>query len=413
MSAHIDRISWLRSYRKWRYGAAGACAYLASFAVPAQSILNIAFIGLTLLSAVASIARLQSSGIGRSPLILPVLLFAGATSLSILGSVDVSRSLQLSAGLLPALLLFFLISEHFVDVADMRLLFFVLSSVALALAIMLLGIAMTHRGMGPRDWITTLGSPILIVPNDVTFLAVLAPLSLALLYCKPYCAAAVLTVVSLILSVFVACVYQSRGALITLVAGMVCASALIRPRLSLICGFSALALALLVDALLGFPLVTKFATQLENHSRFPLWLAAFAMFRDAPLLGQGPHTFVSFYRPYLHALDLPAWLTHSSADTIPWAHNLYLEMLGEQGIVGLFALGFLLFRGTSIAYSLQSKASGESRILAAGICASLFAFCVAAGFELTLLRLWVVVIMFVFLGVSSHFASSLMRKEVE
>ena len=48
------------------------------------------------------------------------------------------------------------------------------------------------------------GSPILIVPNDVAFLAVIAPLSLALVYLQPRSAVAILALTSMVLSLCVA-----------------------------------------------------------------------------------------------------------------------------------------------------------------------------------------------------------------
>ena len=66
-------------------------------------------------------------------------------------------------------------------------------------------------------------------------------------------------------------------------------------------------------------------------------MTALSMFVDAPILGHGPHTFGLFYLDYLHRLEIPAWI---SVDPRPlsWAHNVYLQVLAEQGIVGALAL---------------------------------------------------------------------------
>jgi hypothetical protein len=92
--------------------------------------------------------------------------------------------------------------------------------------------------------------------------------------------------------------------------------------------------------------------------------------------------------------------------TIPWAHNLYLEVLAERGIVGFAALGVLLVRGLTIAWHTQHAASAEARLLGAGALGGFIGLCGAAAVELSLLREWVVVMLFTFLGISAYLASS-------
>src|SRR5262249_26011036 len=140
--------------------------------------------------------------------------------------------------------------------------------------------------------------------------------------------------------------------------------------------------------------------------RIPLWLAAWGMFRDAPWLGHGPHTFVLLYRSYLHRLSLPTWLP-AEQRLVPWVHNLYLEVLAEQGVVGFTALGILLACGLAVAWRLQRTASADARLLGVGALASLISLCGAAGVELTLLRQWVAVMLFVLLGVIAHLSSAM------
>ena len=95
-------------------------------------------------------------------------------------------------------------------------------------------------------------------------------------------------------------------------------------------------MALVVDALVGFRFVHKALQDWQGNGRLPLWAAALAMFHDAPLLGQGPNSYVLHYRTYLAALHFPTWMEIDPRVT-PWAHNLYVELLAEQGFVGLGA----------------------------------------------------------------------------
>jgi O-antigen ligase len=254
--------------------------------------------------------------------------------------------------------------------------------------------------------VLAVGSPILLVPNDAALLAVLAPLSLATLSQRPRSVGGLMAALALLLSAGAIVLLQSRTALLTMVAALVVAAVLLYGRrqraVTLACGLAPLTLALLVDGAGGFPLVAKLGRQWERggHGRWPLWQAAWAMFLDAPWWGHGPHTFVQLYRSYLHQLDLP-----TSSLVIPWAHNLYLEVLAERGIIGFIALAVLLVHGLVAAWRLQAAATGEARRLGVGALAGLIGLCGAAAVELTFLRQWVVIVFFMMLGIIAHLTS--------
>jgi hypothetical protein len=80
----------------------------------------------------------EGARLHRSPIVYLVGLFLLAAGLSVLISDDEARSLQLSAPLIPAVLLFFLIYEYFDDARDLRHLYACLTIVALGLAVVLL-----------------------------------------------------------------------------------------------------------------------------------------------------------------------------------------------------------------------------------------------------------------------------------
>ena len=179
-----------------------------------------------------------------------------------------------------------------------------------------------------------------------------------------------------------------------------CFATLLRPRLGFASGLLILIPVLIVDALLGFPLLAKFDGFWD--SRIRMWLATWSMFLDAPFTGHGAHTFVLLYKPYLNDLNLPSWVPVDPHATVPWPHNLYLEVLAEQGIVGLVVLVFLLACGLAIAWKLRRAPLSEDRILGAGASAALVSFCFSAIFELSFNRQWVVIILFALLGVLAH-----------
>lgn len=148
-------------------------------------------------------------------LLTPIFLFLFSTIISILLSEVVGLSANLAPSLIPAVLLYFLVAGCCNDAS--RLLppiYFTLSCVSLTFSMTLLWIAWSQTEANPIIWMSYLGSRVLVVPNDLVFLAVITPLSLALVYRKPLSLYGSLSLLSAILSVVVICVFQSRTALV-------------------------------------------------------------------------------------------------------------------------------------------------------------------------------------------------------
>jgi len=392
------KFSWRQLKQLPSFAVIGSCLYFVSFGIPFQFKLDIPLLVLALFSVLAVYSSSRRRGIAKLPLILPVSLFIFATGISLLFSQDISRSLKLSVSLLPALLIFFLIVSHFKGIKDIRLLYVALSFTGLCLSFMLIRDMLFSREMDPFLWVSDIGSPILVVKNDVTFLAVIAPIPLSLLFRKPLGIAGVIAGLSVLLSIVVVGFFQSRVAMLTMVASITCFFTLIRPRTGLISCIVTFIIILLVDGIMGFPLIARFVQHWDGTGRIPLWLSAWKMFLDAPFLGHGPHTFVLHYNAYVKTLSLPPWLFVDHR-VIPWAHNLFLEILAEQGIIGLMAFLWLLIAGISAAWQLRQGRNTDLRMFGIGTFASLVGFCFAALFELTFLRQWVVLIVFTSLGI--------------
>lgn len=77
--------------------------------------------------------------------------------------------------------------------------------------------------------------------------------------------------------------------------------------------------------------------------RLAHWQAALAMWTERPWLGQGPGHFAAAYDRF----RLPRW-----KDPLGHAHNLYLNLLAEAGLLGL--AGYLLFYGAAWALALRA-----------------------------------------------------------
>ena len=82
----------------------------------------------------------------------------------------------------------------------------------------------------------------------------------------------------------------------------------------------------------------------------------------------------------------------------PWAHNLYLELLAEQGALGLVTFLGLVAAGVAAVVRILRTRHADVRLLGAGAAAALIAFLTAAEIELRLVRAWVTIILFTLLG---------------
>jgi O-antigen ligase len=190
---------------------------------------------------------------------------------------------------------------------------------------------------------------------------------------------------SIIVSFCTVIVFQSRGATLTFVITLSCISFLINSHKILWISPLLLLLFVVTDALLGFPLWHRFYglfTGIEDitNGRVPLWMAAWRNFLRAPILGNGPHTFCFFSKT-------------------PWPHNLYLEVLFGHGLVGFSAFLSLLLYAGILAWNLRRKTTFKIRSFAMAALAALIGFCISSLIELSFLRLWVTVSLFMILGI--------------
>jgi O-antigen ligase len=159
-------------------------------------------------------------------------------------------------------------------------------------------------------------------------------------------------------------------------------------------GLSALFVS--VDFLNDFSVLAKFQSFWTASSRIPLWLAAWQMFLDAPLVGLGPGAFSEYYQSYVAALALPDWVVLDSRH-MPWVHNLYLEILAERGVLALGIVSLMFVRIIGILLR-ERKASIESGLLVQACLVSLGLVLVAGFFELSFLRLWFASYFFLMIG---------------
>jgi len=382
----------------------GVAGYLLGLAFPVSATLDLPLVFLVVASLAAAFVGLpQAPARPRSPILLPLLAFVGARLVSALAAPEAIRGLQVAAPLLPALLVFFVLSEWVRMRGHVVAIYASLTAAGLVLAASFLAAAWVSGAGAPDAWAQMAPSALLVVNNDLTVVAVLAPLAVAAALVRPHPAMRLLVAGFFVALVAVIGVAQSRTALVTAVVSLGCFAALSRGRVlawsarGWLAVAGAVAVVVAVDAALGFRLAHKMLGEWQGNGRLSLWAAALAMFRDAPVLGQGPHGFMLHHRAYLDALALPAWVYVEDRVT-PWAHNLYLELLAEQGGLGLAAFGATMAAAVATFARIRRTRQADIQLLAAGAGAALIGFLTAAWTELSFIRAWVTIVLFTLLG---------------
>ncbi len=392
----------------------GVCGYLIGLALPLYPKFDLPLAFLVLLAILAAVMGLKQPELSRSLAVIPVLGFVAARLLSSLMAPHFLRSLQLLAPLLPALLLFFILSQWVETQHQIAAICVSLTVAGFMLATTFLIVSWFSDTSDADAWAHAVPSPMLVVKNDITVVAVLAPLALASASLRPRRLVQLIVIGFFASLITVIGVVQSRTALLTTVVAIIGFAALARSQRStrrtqlLLLLVGIVAVAFVVDALVGFRFIHKAMHDWQGSGRLALWAAALAMFRDAPFLGHGPHSYVLHYRAYLDALQLPAWI-HIDPRVTPWAHNLYFELLAEQGVVGLVSFLALGVVGLSMVNQINRSRHHDLHCLGAGAGAAFIAFLTAASFELSFIRAWVTIILFTLLGLLTTLTRSARR----
>lgn len=112
--------------------------------------------------------------------------------------------------------------------------------------------------------------------------------------------------------------------------------------------------------------VSNISTDASNLERLNRWSCAIRMWKDKPILGWGPGTYMFKYAPY--QLSGERTIISTNFGTNGNAHSEYLGPLAEQGLLGLLIVIVILFYATSLGYKLvYSVAEREIKILVIGL----------------------------------------------
>lgn len=325
-----------------------------------------------------------------------LILFLISIAISSYFSINSIRSLYFISAILPALLIYYLLINH-LSIRHFYSLFFLLSLFSLTITSYLLVIAVNNWQEGADLWIKLAHLTFLKAPNDIVFLGLLSPFSFIFLSSNHKTIIRFIALLSLFFTLILVVVYQSRLALLLFFI-LITLMLLLMNRikiliLSVVCLFAVL---ITIDILTEHHLFTK----IYNHSwgnRIPLWLAALYMFLSSPIIGHGIGSYLLMYKESLKQHELLHLLSEDSRIT-PWAHNLYLEVCAEQGIIGFLALLLIVFSSLLAAFKAIKIIDSQQRGFAIAIFVSLVGFCFVAIFELSLWRQWVLIGLFILLG---------------
>jgi len=108
------------------------------------------------------------------------------------------------------------------------------------------------------------------------------------------------------------------------------------------------------------------------QARGYLWQPAWNAFLRSPLWGSGPFTFISFY---LRVNSVPPSLFFD------YAHNIYLDLLGGSGLLGLASFGWLVWIVLRKFIRGLNSAGGENLAVLTGALAACAAFLVHGLFD--------------------------------
>ena len=165
----------------------------------------------------------------------------------------------------------------------------------------------------------------------------------------------------------------ARGPVLAVVAGLLVWVSVLRPKLAL-----PVAILVVVGALIAAPAALRERFETTGSSdvtlRSDIWRGALTIYSDHPLLGVGPNNFGRAYSAL--PTSLPGGgqrrLLHTTQVLVPpYAENLYLHVLAEEGILGFAAYLVLVAAALLTVYRGSRSREPAGRALAFGIGAAL------------------------------------------
>lgn len=179
----------------------------------------------------------------------------------------------------------------------------------------------------------------------------------------------------------------SRGGWVSFMAAIILLAVLMKK-------FNFLGFALLFTVILGLKFsVLKFLI-FKDSGRFELWDISLRMIREHPLLGNGIGTFMALFRSF------------SPTGDIKYAHNCFLQLWAEAGIIALAA--FILFIIKTLNKGLVLYKKTKDSVFVILVCA-ITAYLCHSFFDTHLFSLQLAVLFWVLMGLLKGSIASIGR----
>lgn len=220
------------------------------------------------------------------------------------------------------------------------------------------------------------------------YLASLIPVAAAVAFTRGLGALRGLAALSLVLALPALVFSYARGAIGGLVIGSIVWLGIVRPKLAVLAVVAVAAAGLL---LVPGTLRERFdpeATREDVPLRADIWGAAIDIYSGRPLLGVGVENFAAAYERLpstAQSASQRRFLNEEFLVTPPHAHNLYLNVLAEQGLLGVAALAWLLGAALRLLYRASKTTSPFLHAVGLGAGAGAAATALHSLFEVTLL----------------------------
>ena len=333
----------------------------------------------------------NAPGWQRTPLDWPVVIFAAATALSILGLTgnyaDQLIALVKAAG---GFALFFLATQSLRTKSDAWIVVVAVGATGViqALATIVPVINGSAEVSDVTRAIGTLSDPNLFAG----YLVIVAALTIAAVLAWQWRWSILATGLATLIFGMALVATLSRSGWLGFLVSLVALAVLLRSRRRQIVLIGAAVVVAMVVLGLAGPIAGRLGGAeggglMETFmARVPIWGAAVAMFAGHPLLGVGVNNFQYLVHDYNADLD------------VNQAHSLFLNIAAERGALGIGAFLFLIVVGFwTLRRAWMSASEFPSRVLVAGVIAGLLGFFAHSFFDVSyydykiLLMFWLIV----------------------
>jgi O-antigen ligase len=336
----------------------------------------------------------------RLPLInILIFLFLISLLISTITSYNSNASLRVIWHVIPGVMLYLLLAEKF-DLKKINYLFHTFTAISIILSIILLFNYWQYPLKNVRELIKISHFLFMFTPNDTVILTFFSFFSFYILTTKPEIRIKLYSILGIILPLITIIIYQSRLSILISILFLFLYMIIIKKskKLFFITLFCIVIIIPLVDMLNHFTLLQKLTSLATLQHRYHLWLAGWEIFLQHPILGSGAGSYGYLYQAIL---DNYGYLEFKNQFT-PWPHNIFIELLAEQGAIGFTLFVLLIIQNLKsmlqfnfVANKQKSSYKLNKFLLLINLC---YLFCLF--FELTLHRTWVSFFLFTLLGIS-------------